>query len=403
MSLKAITTAVSAFIFIVLSGQVLAQTDKERIAQLEKQLSMVLKRLDAAEKMGEKTITAVESFSSRPRGQDKISFGGYGELHYNNLEAKVTASDTDKLDFHRFVSFVNYEYSDRLRFFSEFELEHSIAGEGKVGEIELEQAYVEYDLFDNTTVRGGLFLIPIGILNETHEPPTFYGVERNNVEAKIVPATWWAGGVGITQNFGEGFSADLAFHEGLKCTVSGGEVSIRGCRQKTGNADASHWATTARLKYTGIPGLELAASFQHQDDLSQVGNDAVDDGDLFEAHVVYEHASGFGLRALYAEWDIDSDSDWAGTINGLSYDDQDGYYIEPSWQITPKFGVFARTESVEGGKSSEEFDTKSIGFNWWIDPKVVVKVDYYDIEYDNVADSATKDADGYNIGIGYMF
>ena len=129
--------------------------------------------------------------------------------------------------------------------------------------------------------------------------------------------------------------------------------------------------------------------------MSQVGNDAVDDGDLFEAHVVYEHASGFGLRALYAEWDIDSDSDWAGTINGLSYDDQDGYYIEPSWQITPKFGVFARTESVEGGKSSEEFDTKSIGFNWWIDPKVVVKVDYYDIEYDNVADSATKDADGY--------
>ena len=171
MSLKAITTAVSAFIFIVLSGQVLAQTDKERIAQLEKQLSMVLKRLDAAEKMGEKTITAVESFSSRPRGQDKISFGGYGELHYNNLEAKVTASDTDKLDFHRFVSFVNYEYSDRLRFFSEFELEHSIAGEGKVGEIELEQAYVEYDLFDNTTVRGGLFLIPIGILNRCSITP----------------------------------------------------------------------------------------------------------------------------------------------------------------------------------------------------------------------------------------
>jgi hypothetical protein len=397
---------VFAFMFFVSSGQVLAQTDKERIAQLEKQLSMVLKRLDAAEKRTEKTITAVESFSSRPRAQDKISLGGYGEIHYNNYDAKVTASDTDKLDFHRFVSFVNYEYSDKLRLFSEFELEHSIAGDGQPGEIELEQAYIEYDITDNTTLRGGLSLIPIGIMNETHDPPTFYGVERNNVEAVIIPGTWWAGGVGLTHNFGGGFSADLMYHEGLKISaanVAAGTAYIRDGRQKTGNADASHWATTARLKYTGILGLEIAASFQHQDDLSQIGNDAVDDGDLFEAHVVYEHASGFGLRALYAEWDIDTDSTWAGTINGLSYDDQDGYYIEPSWQISPSFGVFVRTESVEGGRSDKEFDTQSIGFNWWIDPKVVVKVDYYDIEFDNVAESATKDADGYNIGIGYMF
>ncbi|WP_059758168.1 hypothetical protein [Thiobacillus denitrificans] len=81
------------------------------------------------------------------------------------------------------------------RFFSELEVEHSIAGEGKKGEIELEQAYVEYA---DHRAKAGLFLIPVGILNETHETPAFYGVERNPVEKDIIPATWWAGGAALS-------------------------------------------------------------------------------------------------------------------------------------------------------------------------------------------------------------
>ena len=85
-----------------------------------------------------------------------------------------------------------------MRFFSEFELEHSLVkdtqeGEEAPGEVELEQAFIEYDFDQRNTARAGVFLLPIGILNETHEPPTFYGVERNTVENVIIPTTWWAG------------------------------------------------------------------------------------------------------------------------------------------------------------------------------------------------------------------
>ena len=44
-------------------------------------------------------------------------------------------------------------------------------------------------------MKAGLFLIPVGILNQTHEPDTFYGVERNNVEKNIIPTTCGEGGL----------------------------------------------------------------------------------------------------------------------------------------------------------------------------------------------------------------
>ena len=141
------------------------------------------KRLDETEQRLEATADQVESSTSTSLFA-KTTIGGYGELHYNNYE------DTEaNVDFHRFVLFFGHEFTEKLRFFSEFELEHSIAGEGQAGEVELEQAYVEYDYSDTITTKTGLFLIPVGIINETHEPPTFYGVERNGVEKNIIPAT----------------------------------------------------------------------------------------------------------------------------------------------------------------------------------------------------------------------
>ena len=88
------------------------------------------------------------------------SIGGYGELHYNNIKNN-NGDDKKEIDFHRFVLFIGHEFSDKLRFFSEFELEHSLAGEGKNGEVELEQAYVEYDYSDAITAKVGLFLVII--------------------------------------------------------------------------------------------------------------------------------------------------------------------------------------------------------------------------------------------------
>ena len=166
------------------------QKQQAEISTLKNQLNKNDSRITETEIIAEATISAVEEISQAPAASNKTHIGGYGELHYNNLEKDDGSGDKDAVDFHRFVLFTSHQFSDSIRFFSELEVEHSIAGDGQVGEVELEQAYIEWDMANNKTAKAGLFLMPIGILNETHEPDTFYGTERNAVEKNIIPATW---------------------------------------------------------------------------------------------------------------------------------------------------------------------------------------------------------------------
>ncbi len=319
------------------------------------------------------------------------TIGGYGELHYNNLSSD-TGDDKKELDLHRFVIFVNHEFNDDIRFFSEFEIEHALAGEGKKGEVEVEQAYIQFDLTDNTQASAGVFLIPVGIMNETHEPPAFYGVERNPVEKNIIPATWWEGGAMISGHYGSGFSYDLALTSGL---ADG--TDIRGGRQKTSKASADNLAATGRIKYTGVRGLEVAATVQLQDDMTQDSSDTIDGATLVEAHARWNIAA-FTLTGLYATWDIDGSGAAAE-----EKDTQDGGYIEASYKVNPKFGIFVRQNEWDNGGINADGTSKSqtdIGFNYWPHENVVIKADYQTQSND---DDTVAEFDGFNLGIGYQF
>ena len=407
---------------------------QQRIKRLEQNVSENQQAVEANAEAVEATAVALEE-QSMETVLDRVSIGGYGELHYNNLNAESPANDKEEIDFHRFVLFFGYDFSDHLKFFSELELEHSLAGEGAPGELELEQAFVEYAFAERHAARVGLFLLPIGILNETHEPTTFYGVERNNVESVIIPTTWWAGGVGYTMRNDHGLQLDLALHEGLRIPDSGGNTArARSGRQKTANADANGMASTARIKYTGRPGLELAASLQYQPDPGVASGNGLDDGLLYEAHAIYDNGP-FGFRALYAGWEFGTNS---GTANGaridrLGLDSQYGWYLEPSYKLNDSFGVFVRYEDVEGGRVDsvagrefrrDHFSQWVVGFNWWLHEQVVIKADYIARKYD--ADAVDKAGqhnfgvsdgmggtlsgsgkgrgfDGFNLGFGYYF
>jgi phosphate-selective porin len=350
---------------------------------------------EAAEAVAEATESAINSVSA-----SKTTIGGYGELHYNSLDDKNGTADKDEIDFHRFVLFFGHEFNDRLRFFSEFELEHALAGNGddKPGEVELEQAYIQYDLNDQHRVSAGLFLTPVGIINETHEPNTFYGTERNNVEKNIIPTTWWEGGAMLSGKLAEGFSYDVALTSGLDVSKDGSKTSykIRDGRQKVAEAKAEDPAYTGRLKWTGIPGVELAASVQYQNDVTQGLDATAGSATLLETHAVIEQGA-FGLRALYATWDLDGTGPAAE-----GYDEQTGWYIEPSYKINDKVGVFTRYslwDNQAGNSTDSEYTQWDIGLNWWIDPQVVVKLDYQD----QSSPAGKTELDGVNIGLGYQF
>ncbi len=333
------------------------------------------------------------------KSDSSTSLGGYGELHFNNLENLKDTSSKDEIDFHRFVLFIGHRFSESIRFYSEVEIEHAFlkdntAGSGSPGEVELEQAFVEFDLSKALSAKGGLFLVPVGILNETHEPPTFYGVERNNVEKDIIPATWWEGGGAVTASLGAGFSADLAYHSGLKV---GSNFKIRDGRQKGASAVANDPAYTGRIKWTGIPGVEWGMSVVHQQDIGQGLVADLGRANLYESHVVVNRGP-FGLRALYAQWNL------AGAAPAAAgADKQYGYYVEPSVKLGKQWGVFTRYskwDTQAHDAVASDMRQVDVGVNYWPHPQVVIKAD---IQNQKAPLANVNEFDGFNLGVGYMF
>jgi hypothetical protein len=375
------------------------QAQQKEIEALKQQQQDTQKKAAAADEKAEAAVVAVESgatSSSSSSWADRTTLGGYGELHYNNLDGSGGASDKEEIDLHRFVLFVGHEFNDDIRFFSEFEIEHAFAaGDGSSkGEVEVEQAFVEIDINDQHLARAGVALLPVGILNETHEPPTFYGVERNPVEKDIIPSTWWAGGVGLSGQLAPGWSYDAVLHEGLNTSLAD-SYKPRSGRQKTSEADAMDLAATARLKWTGIPGTEIAGTVQYQSDITQSNDPAAGSAILYELHADIERGP-FGLRALYAMWDLDG----TGPAS-IGADEQTGFYIEPSWKISNEIGVFARFnqwDNAAGSSSSSEKQQWDLGVNWWPHEDVVFKADYQVQDNEN-----GSERDGFNLGVGFQF
>ena len=378
------------------------QKQQAEIEALKSQQQDTAKQAAEADEKAEAAVVAVEDSSSGKSSQsswaDRTTIGGYGELHYNNIN-NDGIDDKNEIDFHRFVLFFGHEFTDKLRFFSELELEHALAGDGKNGEVELEQAYIEYDIRDNLQTKGGVFLMPVGILNETHEPTTFYGVERNDVETIIVPSTWWEAGAALNGYFDNGISWDLALTSGLAIPTTGDNAFVvRSGRQKVSEAIANDFAYTGRLKYTGIQGLELAGALNYQSDASQEPDDGLGSGLLFETHAIYQNGP-FQLRALYAGWDFDGYAVKAADANR-----QSGWYIEPSIRPWQQLGFYARYEDLDGARTRDKFKQWEIGANYWPHEDVVLKVDYRDRNVDTVdIDAKSVDFTAFDLGIGYQF
>ena len=381
----------------------LIQKQQKQIDELASRLATATERtaqVDARSKSVEQKVEAtsahVESLATETAGKggglmEGTTIGGYGELHYNS-------GPNDMIDFHRFVLFVNHDFNDKMRLVSELEVEHALVkdtvGGTNTGELELEQAYIEFDLTPQSQAKAGLFLIPVGILNETHEPATFYGVERNKVETDIIPSTWWEGGGVYSRQFDTGLSFDVAAHSGLKTK----EANIRSGRQKVASADAQDGAMTTRVKYTGIKGLTLATSVQYQQDIAQstlVRENA--DALLTSVHADWRKG-GFGLRALYARWDINGT-----TAQASGRDVQQGYYIEPSYRFPislGELGFFARYSVVDnqaGNAAASEKRYTEMGVNYWPHEQIVLKADV------QFAELPTANDETFSLGLGFQF
>jgi hypothetical protein len=360
-----------------------------------------------------------------------VSFGGYGEMLYQDYndedESGNAVARTNAIDYLRQIIYFGYRFDDRLLFNSEIEFEHSSTG--KRGEVSVEFAYIDLLIRTSINARAGLLLVPMGFINELHEPPTFFGALRPRTERVIIPTTWRANGAGVFGNPGgtvQGLSYRAYIIESLS-SVDGenGESfaasGLRGGRQNGSEALMQNVAVTARVDYTRsgfLLGGSVFSGGTAQKDTTSSGDTFTGRTTIVEGHVQY-NTGGLQARALLASAFVD-EADRINDANGFSGTDGVGSrllggYVEVGYDIlhslttgSPwKLIPYARWERVHPQDEvpdgfqvdpARRQQILTLGAAVSPHPQVVVKADY--VSNSNDADSGV---DQWNLVVGYHF
>jgi hypothetical protein len=350
-----------------------------------------------------------------PSPERTTAISGYMDFHFNKREF-----EDGRLDFHRFVLLITHRFSDRIRFVSELELEHALVeGLEAAGELELEQAYVDFLLSRRFNVRAGMMLVPVGIINERHEPPVYYGVERPFVDTVIVPTTWFEVGAGVHGELGRGWRYRAYVMSPLNAREFSAEEGVRGGVQKGSNTNIGRPAVTGRLEYVGIAGLTVGASFW-------TGRSGFEFRPRFEVPVKLGEADvrysrdRLELRGQFAQVAISN----AGLLNdamgrAVGVDPNvaralRGFYGEAGYRVISgasygDVGVFARYENFDTQfKMPKDYlplkeldrDALVFGVTYWPDPDIALKADYAGVRSKS---STIREPNSFNIGLGWWF
>jgi hypothetical protein len=155
----------------------------------------------------------------------RLTIGGYGEAAYTRnffsdnvyrySRPSEYADDPShgRFDIPHAVIYLGYDFGKGWSMQTEVEFEHtgtgsavekefSEAGEWeseieKGGELELEQFWIQKSFRPEFNVRAGHIVVPVGGLNNAHEPLNYFTVYRTEGEYTILPSTWHDTGISL--------------------------------------------------------------------------------------------------------------------------------------------------------------------------------------------------------------
>lgn len=334
-----------------------------------------------------------------------LSIGGYGEGFFSSYSGGKDST----ADFLRGVIYTGYKFNDSWLFNSELEVEHASTSES--GSVSLEFAYLDYLHADDLNARFGLVLLPMGFINEMHEPTTFLSVNRPETERRIIPSTWRENGAGVFGDAG-GFSYRAYVVNGLDADGFAAD-GLRGGRQKGSKAKANDLAVTARLDWTNTPGMLAGASAYY----GNSGQDRAGYGSvgttIVDLHFQYEY-QGWWFRALGALSMLDGTEELnaAKGLTGTDVigDELLGYYGEVGYDlmtsISPesekslipyvRYEHINTQDSVAVGMASPATDETIVTFGVAFQPidEVIFKTSFEDFD---------RGPDRFSLGLGYVF
>ena len=349
------------------------------------------------------------------RATSGVSLAGYGEMLLENYadenESGVGGAPTTQFDFLRAILYAGYRFNDRFVFNSEIEVEHA-------SEIFVEFAYVDYMANDNLTLRGGMVLLPLGLVNEFHEPTVFIGSKRPETESRIIPSTWRENGGGLLGSVGP-FTYRAYVTNGLR-GAGFSSAGVRGGRQKGARALSSDVAFSGRLDIAPVPGVFAGVAFYSG---GSGQNGVVLNGETLDVRttIVETHGQmqvrGFDVRALLARAAIDRAGDVSlalGTPIGKPIaDTMLGGYFQVGYdvlsQTTAGFSLtpFVRYENVDTQHKVPTGFTRDLtqdgtfttfGVELKPIPNIVITGDF-----ERVTNAAEAGRNQFNLSLGYAF
>lgn len=351
--------------------------------------------------------SAMRQLSNLENSENRITLGGYGEINFNGYDGAA-----NELDVQRLVLLFAYKFDDRVQFVTEVEYEH-------VKEVYVEQAFVNYNLTSNLNARAGLMLIPMGIINEYHEPTTFNGVERPSMDGKIIPTTWREIGFGLA-----GRSNELSFRYQLYAMngfvsfnddyVLRGSDGFRKGRQKGAESVNSDINISGKIEYYGLPNIRIGlAAYSGKTQTTEIDNPATQVG-LTMLGADYRYIKGrFSSRGQWVNTTVSDVAAYNAAGNKNLGSQMGGYYLEAAYNLLPlanrqRLDVFVRYEDFDTHKKTENglaadpsFHRKetTFGVSYHLAPGTVFKADYQ-----NKKTAASNEAKGqFNFGVGFFF
>lgn len=411
----------------------------DRLQAIEEKLSILAQEIDNIKQVSvipeptyEQMFGAGPAASKVYLTNKGLSIGGYGEL----LMGQAVFDGNDTVDTQRVVLYFGYKFTDRIIFNSEIEFEHASTGvnvQGDQGEVSVEFALLDFLLVQEVNLRAGLLLAPFGIINEVHEPTTFYGVFRPLTERFVIPTTWRENGIGIFGDFDLSKAGNLSYKAYLMNSFNAEGFtasSNRGIRTQGTESLFNNVAFVGRAEYNPLPYLTVAGSIF----LGNTGQDArVDDPEsqfdgqkikgffqMYEGDIQVQYA-GFEGRALAVFTRLD-DAALINALNGFVGDDsvgnqQWGYYVEGGYNVLSladftsqyfqylapfvRWDAFDTQAHVPAGFERNPANNRkdlTIGVNYKPIPQVVVKAEYQWLD-NNAGESQNQ----INFGLGYVF
>jgi len=387
------------------------QDKVSEVEELKREIDVLSKEIEALKTGQQKqTVEVTPALSGQQyglgaaaskvyRAEPGFSVGGYGDMVYQNRRGGESTAD-----LLRAVLYTGYKFNKNVLFNSELEVEHGSTELG--GAVSMEFAYLDYLVKPQANLRAGVMLMPVGFINEQHEPTAYFGARRPVVERVIIPTTWSEIGAGVFGDVGP-VSYRTYLVTGMDSSRFEAEEGLHEGKQGGAEAKADDWAVVARADWHPIEGTLFGGAFYS-------GNSGQGRGFGGRVRLAEVHAEtkfrAVSLRALAARASI-GDAAAINEANGFVGDESvgktlGGWYVEGGYDLGngnvsvipyARYERFDTQRSVPFGfERNPENDDRLLTFGVAFKPipQTVIKVDWQ---------NSRKKQDQFNIGLGYIF